>query len=148
MIPSSVSSPVFALRFLSAASSGAVLLVLAGCAGVIGPDFVAPTAPAVDGYTATPLPARTAAANAAGGQAQTFQIGANVPDRWWTLFGSATINRLVDEALAVGLGCFGGLGSGHVSSLREQGLQESVPRLGLHCLAGPQPHCTTDRDTS
>ncbi|MCW5719491.1 MAG: efflux transporter outer membrane subunit, partial [Bauldia sp.] len=45
------------------------------------------------------LPARTASANAAGGEAQTFQVGANVPDRWWTLFGSNTINRLVDEAL-------------------------------------------------
>lgn len=89
-----------ALRAFSTAGSAGLLLILAGCAGVIGPDFVAPTAPAVSGYTATALPARTASANAAGGQAQTFVIGGNVPGRWWELFGSTTINQLVEAALA------------------------------------------------
>lgn len=86
--------------FRTALALGALSLALAGCAGVIGPDFVAPNAPNVTGYTAEPLPTRTASANAVGGEAQTFQIGANVPDRWWTLFGSETLNRLVDQALA------------------------------------------------
>ncbi|MGD9738135.1 MAG: efflux transporter outer membrane subunit [Bauldia sp.] len=84
-----------------ALSLSALSLLLGACAtGIIGPDFVAPAAPDVASYTAEPLPARTASANAAGAEAQTFQVGANVPDRWWTLFRSDTLNRLVDEALA------------------------------------------------
>lgn len=88
---------------LAARVGGLVLgpLLLAGCAtGVIGPDFVTPAAPDVERYTADPLPSRTASAGAAGGQSQVFQIGGNVPGRWWELFNSPVVNRLVEQALA------------------------------------------------
>ena len=74
-------------------------IALSACA-TIGPDFVPPAAPDVDGYTATALPANTAWANAAGAEAQTFQIGANVPGRWWTLFNSPELDQAVERALA------------------------------------------------
>jgi NodT family efflux transporter outer membrane factor (OMF) lipoprotein len=86
-------------RFLAVSLAFAGAATMSACA-TIGPDFVAPEAPDVDRYTATPLPARTASASAAGAEAQTFQIGANVPGRWWTLFSSSALNAFVDEALA------------------------------------------------
>lgn len=58
----------------------ATALTLTGCA--IGPDYVRP---------ATPLPASYA--EAAGSE----QAAANA--RWWTLFGDATLEQLVDKAL-------------------------------------------------
>lgn len=82
----------------------AMTLALTGCAsGVIGPDFVSPAAPDVD-YTADPLPSRTASANAAGAEAQYFQVGANVPGRWWEQFGSSELNALVEAALTANPG--------------------------------------------
>ena len=58
----------------------AAALALAGCAS--GPDYVRP---------ATPLPANYAEAT---GSEQT-----TVNARWWTLFGDATLDQLVDKAL-------------------------------------------------
>ena len=59
---------------------GAAALALAGC--TIGPDYVRP---------ATPLPA------AYGETAGSEQAAVN--PRWWTLFGDATLDRLIDQAL-------------------------------------------------
>ena len=73
------------------------LLALAGCA--VGPNFRVPAAPAVDRYTATPLPQATVAAAAAGGDAQRFLAGEAVPQRWWTTFGSVELDRRVQQAL-------------------------------------------------
>ncbi len=50
-------------------------------------------------YTAAPLPAETASAEIAGGDAQRFLQGADVPGQWWTLFRSEALNGLVDAAL-------------------------------------------------
>lgn len=58
-----------------------------------------PAAPNVTGYTAEPLPAETASADTVGGDAQRFLQDADVPGRWWTLFGSDEITSLVDAAL-------------------------------------------------
>lgn len=58
----------------------AAALALAGCA--IGPDYVRP---------ATPLPASYSEATAS--------EQATVNARWWTLFGDATLDQLVDKAL-------------------------------------------------
>src|SRR5690242_16436505 len=71
-------------------------LALAGCA--VGPNFRVPAAPAVDRYTATPLPQSTATADTAGGDAQRFLEGENVPQRWWTAFGNAELDRRVQQA--------------------------------------------------
>jgi len=76
----------------------APLLLLAQCK--VGPDFQVPPAPNVSGYTAGPLPARTAAARTRGGEPQRFVPDMDIPGQWWTLFHSAALNRLVTEALA------------------------------------------------
>jgi len=56
-------------------------------------------APTVMGYTAQPLPPETASAATIGGDAQRFLQDADVPGQWWTLFGSAALNNLVEQAL-------------------------------------------------
>jgi NodT family efflux transporter outer membrane factor (OMF) lipoprotein len=66
----------------------------------VGPDFHAPAPPTVAGYTASPLPARTAAAPTPAGAAQRFVAGLDVSGRWWTSFGSPALDALVDRALA------------------------------------------------
>ena len=73
------------------------LLILAGCA--VGPNFHAPTAPAVDAYRKDALPPATASANVPTGDAQRF-LEADVPERWWTQFASDELNRRVEQALA------------------------------------------------
>lgn len=72
-------------------------LALAGCA--VGPDYHRPDAPAVERYTAQPLPPATAAAKAGDGDAQRFMQGRDVPARWWTTFDNAELTRRVDMAL-------------------------------------------------
>jgi len=72
-------------------------LALAGCA--VGPDYQRPDAPAVDRYTAQPLPAATAATATATGDAQRFLQGQDAPARWWATFDNAELTRRVDTAL-------------------------------------------------
>lgn len=73
--------------------------LLAGC--VVGPNFKRPAAPDVPGYTAAPLPAATVATpGIAGGEAQRFVSGADIPADWWTLFHSRPLDALVRQALA------------------------------------------------
>lgn len=76
------------------AAATMALCALAGCAA--GPDFRAPQAPDVDRYTPLPLPPQTVAA---GGDAQRFLAGHDVPQRWWTTFGNAELDRRVELAL-------------------------------------------------
>src|SRR5690242_18640807 len=73
--------------------------LLAGCA--VGPDFVPPSAPDVQGYTPAPLPKNTASASMPGGQAQHFVRDLDLPGQWWTLFHSKPLNALVERALAI-----------------------------------------------
>ena len=77
----------------------ALLGLVAGCA--VGPDFTAPAAPHGAAFVPTGrLPAQTAAAPVAGGQAQRFVDGLDIPGQWWTLFQSPELNALVKQALA------------------------------------------------
>jgi NodT family efflux transporter outer membrane factor (OMF) lipoprotein len=79
---------------------GAVLLAaaLAGCA--VGPDFHPVAPPDVSRYTPEPLPTYTAsAAGVIGGAPQMLRPGADVPGQWWSLFRSAQLDQLIDEAL-------------------------------------------------
>ena len=76
----------------------AVMLAAAGCA--VGPNFRTPAPPAVDGYVAEALPARTASTGASGGAAQNFRFGRDLPGEWWTLFGSSKLDALIKEAMA------------------------------------------------
>ncbi len=71
-------------------------LLLASCA--VGPDFDKPAAPPDAGYTAQ-TPGATAATNVAGGAAQHFVDGKDIPGQWWTLFHSEPLNQLIEEAL-------------------------------------------------
>ncbi len=74
----------------------ALTLLLAGCA--VGPDFEKPAAPQAD-YSRGPLPAETASADVAGGEAQRFVRGLDIPGQWWALFHSEALSALVAEAL-------------------------------------------------
>jgi NodT family efflux transporter outer membrane factor (OMF) lipoprotein len=71
---------------------------LTGC--TVGPDFARPSAPDVSSYTSRPLPRQTSSAAVAGGEAQRFVTDLDIPGQWWTLFHSASLNRLIDQALA------------------------------------------------
>lgn len=74
------------------------MLLLAGCA--VGPDFKRPAAPDVKGYTAAPLATTTASTpGVAGGAAQHFTEGANLPGDWWTLFHSKELDALIAQSL-------------------------------------------------
>lgn len=90
-----LSTPRLAVRLLPLLIA-ATALIESGCA--VGPDFKAPAAPATERYTAQPLPEQTAATATAGGEAQAFLIGQQLPAQWWTLFGSDRLNDLVIQA--------------------------------------------------
>jgi NodT family efflux transporter outer membrane factor (OMF) lipoprotein len=81
--------------WLLVTSSAATLL--AGC--TLGPDFLRPAPPNLMQYTATPLPPETASADTIAGDAQRFLQDADIPGKWWTLFGSPALDRLEEEAL-------------------------------------------------
>lgn len=73
-------------------------IFLAGCA--IGPDYKAPAVSSTTRYASPALSKTTASAPGISGVAQHFTPGARIPAQWWTLFHSAQINELVQEALA------------------------------------------------
>ncbi len=83
-------------RFIAMAVVPPILLA-SGC--MVGPDFRTPDAPHVKGYTSGKLPAQTASANVAGGEAQRFLKGHDIPAQWWTLFHSKALDRLVKRAI-------------------------------------------------
>ncbi|RAR51182.1 NodT family efflux transporter outer membrane factor (OMF) lipoprotein [Paraburkholderia unamae] len=74
-----------------------LLMMLAGC--TMGPDFHTPAAPDATGWTREGVPSATAAAPGPGGGAQTFAAAEHAPHAWWTQFGSAALDDLVDQAL-------------------------------------------------
>lgn len=74
------------------------VLALAGCA--VGPDFERPAPPAVESYTGTVLPPQTESTPGPAGVAQRFATGQEIPDQWWTLFRSETLDGLIRRALA------------------------------------------------
>jgi NodT family efflux transporter outer membrane factor (OMF) lipoprotein len=86
----------FTLRPLAAAGFAALL---SACAAV-GPDFKAPDGPAVGRYTENALPGQTAATAVRGGEAQRFQVGAEIPARWWELFRSPELDKLMRDAMS------------------------------------------------
>jgi NodT family efflux transporter outer membrane factor (OMF) lipoprotein len=84
------------LRPLAAATLAALL---SACAAV-GPDFRSPDAPMSGRYTENALPAETAATGMRGGEAQRFQTSAEIPARWWELFRSPELDKLVRDAMS------------------------------------------------
>jgi outer membrane protein TolC len=85
-----------AYRYLPIAAV-AVTGLFSGCA--VGPDFKRPAAPAIDGYTREPLPAKTASADVTGGEEQRFVRDQEISAQWWTLFRSPQLNALIEKAL-------------------------------------------------
>jgi NodT family efflux transporter outer membrane factor (OMF) lipoprotein len=78
----------------------AILACLAAGGCAVGPNFKKPAPPAVDGYAAAPLSPTASTPNIAGGAAQRFATGAEIPADWWTLFHSQPLNDLITQALA------------------------------------------------
>jgi NodT family efflux transporter outer membrane factor (OMF) lipoprotein len=76
--------------------AAAPLALAAACA--VGPDFSRPAAP-VGGYAREPLAAETVSTNVAGGEAQRFVQGLDIPGQWWTLFRSKPLDELIEQAL-------------------------------------------------
>ena len=87
----------FGVLGTQAAGIAATLSLLAACA--VGPDFKPPPAPPGSGYTPEPRLAPTAAADVAGGAAQRFVAGRDIPADWWKVFRSKEIDALIAEAL-------------------------------------------------
>jgi NodT family efflux transporter outer membrane factor (OMF) lipoprotein len=73
------------------------LILFSGCE--VGPDFKKPAAPAVTGYTATPLPTTGGDTNVFGGEAQRLVAGADISGDWWALFHCKPLNELIDRSL-------------------------------------------------
>jgi NodT family efflux transporter outer membrane factor (OMF) lipoprotein len=88
---------VFGLFTPIAAVAALAFLALSACA--VGPDFVLPPAPPVSGYTPEGQPATTAAIDVAGGAAQHFAFGRDIPGEWWKVFHSKELDSLIAEAL-------------------------------------------------
>lgn len=88
-------------QLLSMRQSAVIIMVwitgLAGCA--VGPDFKAPTPPAVQNYTATKLPVQTASAQGVLGGEQRFVAHMPISAEWWQQFGSPKLNGLIEQAL-------------------------------------------------
>jgi NodT family efflux transporter outer membrane factor (OMF) lipoprotein len=80
-------------------ATGVVLSFSLSAACAVGPDFKPPAAPAVSGYTPETSPATTTSANVAGGAAQKFVMGRDIPAEWWKVFHSKEIDALIAEAL-------------------------------------------------
>lgn len=77
--------------------SAALAGLLAGC--TVGPDFNRPAAPDVAAYTATPLPANTAATPIDLGKSQHFVAERFINPQWWHELGSPKLDVLIDQAL-------------------------------------------------
>ena len=84
-------------RFNQAAAGFAATVLLTSCA--VGPDFLHPAPPEVGRYTKEPLTPRTSSADTPTGQPQHFVQGRDIPQEWWTLFRSKSLNSLIQRAL-------------------------------------------------
>ncbi len=74
------------------------LLFVASC--TVGPDFQRPGTPDASTYGAHPATSTVATAHSAGGNAQHFTRGGDIPGDWWTLFHSTALNTLIEQSLA------------------------------------------------
>lgn len=68
-----------------------------GCA--VGPDYVRPTIPSVKEISPR-ANGNTASTPAAAGEAQRFGVAHEIKADWWTLFESAELNALIEQAFA------------------------------------------------
>jgi NodT family efflux transporter outer membrane factor (OMF) lipoprotein len=85
------------VKHFSLVAAAVATMILPACA--VGPDFHRPAPPAVNGYTAEPLAPTSSASAIAGGEEQRFVMGRDIPNQWWELFGSESLNGLVKKSL-------------------------------------------------
>jgi len=71
--------------------------LLSGCA--VGPDFKPSREPAPQTYLRGDPFCETVSSEGAGGAAQRLMRGSDIPARWWSLFRSEPLDRLVQQAL-------------------------------------------------
>lgn len=77
----------------------AALLAVAATSACVGPNFHRPAPPPDAGYMLTPATPSTASnPGVSGGEAQSFDVAADVSAQWWTLFQSDQLNALVEMA--------------------------------------------------
>ena len=82
---------------LSRGGSAAMLaLAVSGC---VGPNFVPPAAPPVDGYLPGKLASPAPEPSGPKIKSQHFISGADVSARWWAAFQSQALNRLIRQAV-------------------------------------------------
>jgi NodT family efflux transporter outer membrane factor (OMF) lipoprotein len=86
-----------AVGALIASQFASALAGLSACA--VGPNFKRPAPPTATGYGAAPAQGQTTTAEAAGGDAQQFVAGMDIPSQWWSLFQSPKLDHLVEQAL-------------------------------------------------
>jgi NodT family efflux transporter outer membrane factor (OMF) lipoprotein len=79
------------------AALAAVGGLLFGCA--VGPDFRPPQPTATSTYVSGEQPVETTGSRGPGGNPQRFDPGMEIPAKWWSLFQSASLDRLVGLAL-------------------------------------------------
>lgn len=87
---------VFRLPFRTMLAVG-ITLALGAC--TVGPDYQRPQAPDAKAYAATPMARDTASATGPGGESQHLLQSMDIPGQWWTMFHSASLNALIDDAL-------------------------------------------------
>ena len=85
------------LQRVVAVLAAAILGLGEGC--TVGPHYHAPAPPTVTSYTPQPQPGETVGSAGAAGGVQHFNSSAGIPAQWWTLFDSAELNAMVNEAL-------------------------------------------------
>jgi NodT family efflux transporter outer membrane factor (OMF) lipoprotein len=78
------------------ASCFVLSLAVSGC---VGPNFVPPAAPAVDGYLPGKLASPTSSPNGPKVASQHFISGQDVSARWWAAFRSEPLNQLIRDSV-------------------------------------------------
>ena len=71
--------------------------MLNGC--LFGPNFKLPPRPATTGYAPGEMPKRTVSSEGSFGHAQIFHYGDDLPAKWWSVFHSKPLTRLIEHAM-------------------------------------------------
>src|SRR5579885_1530039 len=86
-----------AVRSFLLGGAAIATILLSGC--MVGPDFERPKTPGDAGYTAQKIPELVTGANIRAGETQRLLDDMDIPGQWWTLFHSAELNKLIEQAL-------------------------------------------------
>jgi NodT family efflux transporter outer membrane factor (OMF) lipoprotein len=87
------------MRTATTSEWGALVMLLTATGCAVGPPFRPAAPPATEAFAREFLPTQTEATEGLGGEPQRFQLGRDLPGRWWMLFGSTRLNALIDDAM-------------------------------------------------